>query len=97
MLLTGSIVMTIGVGAPGIWLHIGTDDAVMLLSAVAMLLTSMIGFGIIEFGMSAGPLITGRPFGIAASTFTNSVANFSVTLFVVPEPKGVSPASHFVA
>jgi SP family galactose:H+ symporter-like MFS transporter len=85
VLFTGFSVMTIGMGALGILLHMGTNDLVMRVFAVAMLLTFIIGFA-----MSAGPLIwvlcsevqpiKGRDFGIAASTFTNWVANFIVGL-----------------
>ena len=125
VLLTGFTVMTIGMGALGVLLHMGTHDLVMRYAAVAMLLTFIVGFA-----MSAGPLIwvlcsevqpiKGRDFGIAASTFTNWVANFVVgltflsmlngfgsgvtfgiyaalnalfivvTLFFVPETKGIS-------
>jgi SP family galactose:H+ symporter-like MFS transporter len=85
VLLAGFTVMTIGMGALGFLLHIGTDDLAMRLFAVAMLLIFITGFA-----MSAGPLIwvlcsevqptKGRDFGIAASTLTNWVANFVVGL-----------------
>jgi SP family galactose:H+ symporter-like MFS transporter len=83
VLLTGFTVMAIGMGILGFLLHIGTHDLAMRLFAVVMLLIFITGFA-----MSAGPLIwvlcsevqptKGRDFGIAASTFTNWVANFIV-------------------
>ncbi|QGZ64902.1 sugar porter family MFS transporter [Paraburkholderia acidisoli] len=80
ILLTGFGVMTVGMGALGWLLHLGVSTHAEQLFAVAMLLIFIAGFA-----MSAGPMIwilcseiqpiKGRDFGIAASTFTNWVAN----------------------
>lgn len=85
VLITGFIVMFIGMGTLGLLLDIGTNTLGLQLFAVAMLLIFIIGFA-----MSAGPLIwvlcsevqptKGRDFGISASTLTNWVANFVVGL-----------------
>jgi len=80
ILLTGFGVMTLGMGALGWLLKLGVATHAQQLVAVAMLLVFIAGFA-----MSAGPMIwilcseiqpiKGRDFGIAASTFTNWVAN----------------------
>ncbi|TDG05801.1 sugar porter family MFS transporter [Paraburkholderia guartelaensis] len=80
ILLTGFGVMTLGMGALGWLLKLGVVTHTQQLVAVAMLLVFIAGFA-----MSAGPMIwilcseiqpiKGRDFGIAASTFTNWVAN----------------------
>jgi MFS transporter, SP family, galactose:H+ symporter len=80
ILLTGFGVMTFGMGALGWLLKLGVATHAQQLLAVAMLLLFIAGFA-----MSAGPMIwilcseiqpiKGRDFGIAASTFTNWVAN----------------------
>ncbi|MCB8883333.1 sugar porter family MFS transporter [Acidisoma cellulosilytica] len=83
VLLTGFVVMFVGMGVLGYMLHIGTTTLPAQIFAVVMLLIFITGFA-----MSAGPLIwvlcsevqptKGRDFGIAASTLTNWVANFIV-------------------
>lgn len=83
VLITGFIVMFIGMGVLGFMLNLGHLTVAMQLFAVVMLLVFITGFA-----MSAGPLIwvlcsevqptKGRDFGIAASTLTNWVANFIV-------------------
>lgn len=80
ILLTGFGVMTVGMGALGWLLHLGIGTHTQQIVAVAMLLIFIAGFA-----MSAGPMIwilcseiqpiKGRDFGIAASTFTNWIAN----------------------
>lgn len=80
ILLTGFSVMTLGMGALGWLLKLGVATHAQQLLAVGMLLVFIAGFA-----MSAGPMIwilcseiqpiKGRDFGIAASTFTNWVAN----------------------
>ena len=80
ILLTGFSVMALGMGALGWLLKLGVATHAQQLLAVAMLLVFIAGFA-----MSAGPMIwilcseiqpiKGRDFGIAASTFTNWVAN----------------------
>ncbi|WP_322033812.1 sugar porter family MFS transporter [Paraburkholderia sp. J76] len=80
ILLTGFSVMTFGMGALGWLLKLGVATHAQQFLAVAMLLVFIAGFA-----MSAGPMIwilcseiqpiKGRDFGIAASTFTNWVAN----------------------
>lgn len=83
VLLTGFVVMFVGMGVLGLLLNIGTHTLPMQIFAVIMLLLFITGFA-----MSAGPLIwvlcsevqpiKGRDFGVAASTLTNWVANFVV-------------------
>jgi MFS transporter, SP family, galactose:H+ symporter len=80
ILLTGFAVMTVGMGVLGYLLKVGITGHDQQIFAVAMLLLFIAGFA-----MSAGPMIwilcseiqpiKGRDFGIAASTFTNWVAN----------------------
>ncbi len=80
ILLMGFTVMTVGMGALGYLLKLGISTHNEQIMAVAMLLLFIAGFA-----MSAGPMIwilcseiqpiKGRDFGIAASTFTNWVAN----------------------
>jgi len=125
MLVTGFLVMTLGMGILGTLIFAGIDSEIQRLLAIAVLLCFITGFA-----FSAGPLIwvlcsevqplKGRDFGIACSTFTNWAANFVVgvtfltllntignaetfwlyaafnalfilvTLWLVPETKGVS-------
>ncbi|GAB0112784.1 sugar porter family MFS transporter [Acidisoma sp. C75] len=83
VLLTGFVVMFVGMGVLGFLLSLGTHTLGLQIFAVVMLLMFITGFA-----MSAGPLIwvlcsevqptKGRDFGIAASTLTNWVANFVV-------------------
>ncbi|GAB0119111.1 sugar porter family MFS transporter [Acidisoma sp. 7E03] len=85
VLLTGFVVMFVGMGILGYILNLGHLGLGMQIFAVVMLLLFITGFA-----MSAGPLIwvlcsevqptKGRDFGIAASTLTNWVANFVVGL-----------------
>jgi SP family galactose:H+ symporter-like MFS transporter len=83
ILYTGFVVMALGLGVVGTMMHFGITSSAEQLFTVAMLLVFIVGFA-----MSAGPLIwilcaevqpiKGRDFGIAASTFTNWIANFVV-------------------
>ncbi len=85
VLLTGFVVMFLGMGILGYLLSLGHLSFAIQIFAVIMLLMFITGFA-----MSAGPLIwvlcsevqptKGRDFGIAASTLTNWVANFVVGL-----------------
>ncbi|HTJ94691.1 MAG TPA: sugar porter family MFS transporter [Pararobbsia sp.] len=80
ILICGFSVMTIGMGALAWLLQAGIRTPTEQMVAIAMLLIFIAGFA-----MSAGPAIwilcseiqpiKGRDFGIAASTFTNWVAN----------------------
>lgn len=83
MLITSFIVMAIGMASVGTLLATGVQTHAEQLATVAMLLVFVVGFA-----MAAGPIIwvlcseiqplQGREFGIAASTFTNWVANMIV-------------------
>lgn len=85
VLLTGFVVMFVGMGVLGYMLSLGHLTFAMQIFAVVMLLLFITGFA-----MSAGPLIwvlcsevqptKGRDFGISVSTLTNWVANFVVGL-----------------
>jgi SP family galactose:H+ symporter-like MFS transporter len=85
VLICGFSVMTVALILLGVLLDIGTNDLLMQMAAVAMLLIFIGGFA-----MSAGPLIwvlcsevqptRGRDFGVSASTFMNWAANFIVGL-----------------
>jgi SP family galactose:H+ symporter-like MFS transporter len=85
VLICGFSVMTVALILLGVLLDIGTNDLLMQMAAVAMLLIFIGGFA-----MSAGPLIwvlcsevqptRGRDFGVSASTFMNWAANFVVGL-----------------
>lgn len=104
ILLTGFTVMTIGMGALGWLLHLGIGTHTQQIVAVAMLLIFIAGFA-----MSAGPMIwilcseiqpiKGRDFGIAASTFTNWVANTIVgaTFLTMLNSLGHAPTFWFYA
>lgn len=83
ILYAGFAVMALGIGTLGTLLHLGMENQSQQMFAIAMLLLFISGFA-----MSAGPLIwvicseiqpiKGRDFGIAASTFSNWIANMLV-------------------
>ena len=83
ILYIGFLVMALGMGTLGTLLHLGLNSQGEQVFAMAMLLLFIAGFA-----MSAGPLIwvvcseiqplRGRDFGIAASTFSNWIANMLV-------------------
>ena len=85
MLVMGFAVMALGMSILGVLIYAGIDSETQRILAIAVLLCFITGFA-----FSAGPLIwvlcsevqplKGRDFGIAASTFTNWVANFIVGL-----------------
>lgn len=100
ILYIGFVVMTIGLGAVGGTMYMGTATHAAQLFAVAMVLVFIIGFA-----MSAGPLIwtlcaevqplKGRNFGIGCSTVTNWVANFIVGLTFLDLLNGLGNAQTF--
>ncbi|WP_241645175.1 sugar porter family MFS transporter [Rosenbergiella metrosideri] len=83
MLLTSFLVMAVGMGVLGLFIHNGIHSVVIQYTAIVMLLLFIIGFA-----MAAGPVIwllcsevqplKGRDFGITLSTTTNWVANMIV-------------------
>jgi SP family galactose:H+ symporter-like MFS transporter len=100
VLITGFTVMTVALLLLGILLNLGTNDLIMRLGAMAMLLIFIVGFA-----MSAGPLIwilcsevqptRGRDFGVSASTFMNWAANFVVGLTFLSLLNGLGTAPTF--
>ncbi|HET7663170.1 MAG TPA: MFS transporter, partial [Rhodanobacteraceae bacterium] len=100
ILYAGFVVMTIGLGAVGGTMYLGTASHAMQILAVAMVLVFIVGFA-----MSAGPLIwtlcaevqplKGRNFGIGCSTVTNWVANFIVGLTFLDLLNGLGNAQTF--
>ena len=83
MLLTSFLVMGVGMGVLGLFIHNGIHSVAIQYTAIVMLLLFIIGFA-----MAAGPVIwllcsevqplKGRDFGITLSTTTNWVANMIV-------------------
>jgi len=83
MLLTSFLVMAVGMGVLGLFIHNGIHSVAIQYTAIVMLLLFIIGFA-----MAAGPVIwllcsevqplKGRDFGITLSTTTNWVANMIV-------------------
>lgn len=83
MLLTSFLVMAVGMGVLGLFIHNGIHSVAIQYMAIVMLLLFIIGFA-----MAAGPVIwllcsevqplKGRDFGITLSTTTNWVANMIV-------------------
>lgn len=100
VLLTGFVVMFLGMGILGYLLNLGMHSLGMQIFAVVMLLLFITGFA-----MSAGPLIwvlcsevqpiKGRDFGIAASTLTNWVANFLVGITFLSMLNGFGSGATF--
>ena len=83
MLTTSFLVMAIGMGVLGLFIHNGIHSVAIQYTAIVMLLLFIIGFA-----MAAGPVIwllcsevqplKGRDFGITLSTTTNWIANMIV-------------------
>ncbi|WP_241623721.1 sugar porter family MFS transporter [Rosenbergiella epipactidis] len=83
MLLTSFLIMAVGMGVLGLFIHNGIHSVAIQYTAIVMLLLFIIGFA-----MAAGPVIwllcsevqplKGRDFGITLSTTTNWVANMIV-------------------
>lgn len=100
ILYVGFSVMALGLGVVGTMMHLGIATHGEQLFTVAMLLLFIVGFA-----MSAGPLIwilcsevqplKGRDFGIAASTFTNWVANMIVGATFLTLLNGIGNAQTF--
>lgn len=83
MLFTSFLVMAVGMGALGLFIHMGIHSLAVQYASIIMLLLFIVGFA-----MAAGPVIwllcsevqplKGRDFGITLSTTTNWVANMIV-------------------
>ena len=83
MLFTSFLVMAVGMGALGLFIHMGIHSLAVQYASIVMLLLFIVGFA-----MAAGPVIwllcsevqplKGRDFGITLSTTTNWVANMIV-------------------
>jgi SP family galactose:H+ symporter-like MFS transporter len=100
ILYAGFATMALGLGVVGTMMHLGIATHGEQIFTVAMLLVFIAGFA-----MSAGPLIwtlcsevqplKGRDFGIAASTFTNWVANMIVGATFLSLLNGIGDARTF--
>ena len=100
MLLTSFLIMAVGMGALGLFIHNGIDSTAMQYAAIVVLLLFIVGFA-----MAAGPVIwllcsevqplKGRDFGITLSTTTNWVANMIVGATFLTLLEGVGNANTF--